>query len=67
MLKSYLNKSKLESKVAKIEEKIRREKAASKGWKVQVKKLEDDLVAQGSKANDTKATKKLMDEKDKQI
>ena len=44
-----------------------RENVASKDWKVQVKKLEVDLVAQGSKANENKATKKLLDEKDKQI
>ena len=43
LLKSYLNKSKLENKVTKLEEKIKREKVASKGWKVQVKKLEADL------------------------
>lgn len=66
-LKSYLNKSMLENKVIKLEEQIKREKDASKGWKVQVKKLEADLVAQGSKENERKATKKLLDEKDKQI
>lgn len=32
-----------------------------------MKKLEVDLVAQGLKGGDQKATKKLMDEKDKQI
>jgi hypothetical protein len=67
ILKSYLNKTKLESKPTKLEEQIRREKAASKGWKVQVKKLEADLVVQGSKDNKSKATKKLLDEKDKKI
>jgi len=46
LLKSYLNKSKLESKPTKLEEKVKRERVASKGWKVQVKKLEVDLVAQ---------------------
>jgi hypothetical protein len=50
-LKSYLNKSKLENRVIMLEEHIKREKVASKGWKVQVKKLEVDLVAQGSKEN----------------
>ena len=67
LLKSYLNKSELENKVVKLEEKIKREKVAAEGWKVQVKKLEDDLIAQGSKAGDKKVTKKLMDEKDKHI
>ena len=65
LLKSYLNKSKLESRVAKLQEQVKREKVASKGWKVRVKKLEVDLVAQGSKDNESKATKKLLDEKDK--
>ena len=51
--------------MVKLEEQIKREKVAAKGWKVQVKKLEVDLVAQGSKAGDKKVTKKLMDEKDK--
>ena len=52
-------------KVVKREEQIKREKAATKGWKVQVNKLEDGLVAQGSKVGDKKATKKLIYEKDK--
>jgi uncharacterized protein YajQ (UPF0234 family) len=67
LLKSYLNKSKLESKLTKLEEQVRRERAAYKGWKVQVKKLEANLVAQGSKEKESKATKKLLDEKDKEI
>ena len=48
-LKSYLNKTKLENKDAKLEEQVKREKVAAKGWKVQVNKLENDLIAQGSK------------------
>ena len=67
LLKYYQNKSKLENRVIKLEEHIKRENVASKGWKVQDNKLESDLVAQGSKANENKATKKLLDEKDKQI
>ena len=31
LLKSYLNKTKLENKVAKLEEQVKREKEASKG------------------------------------
>ena len=45
LLKSYLNKSKFENKVIKLEEQIKREKAASKVWKVKVKKLEANLVS----------------------
>lgn len=67
LLKSYLNKTKLENKVAKLEEKVKREKAASKSWKVQVKKLENNWVVQGSKDKESKNTKKLLDDKDKQI
>ena len=47
-LKSYLSKTKLEEKVIKLEEKIKREKSTSKGWKTQVKKLEADLLNLGS-------------------
>ena len=43
------------------------EKAASKGWKTQVKKLETDLVNLGSKSNEKKSNKKLIEEKDKHI
>ena len=67
LLKSYLSKIKLEEKVSKIEERIKREKAASKGWKTQAKKLEGDLINAGSTTADKKANKKLLDEKDKLI
>ena len=46
---------------------MKREKETSKGWKVQVKKLENDLVVQGSKDRESKNTKKLLDDKDKKI
>ena len=67
LLKSYLSKIKLEERVSKMEEQIRREKAASKGWKTQAKKLEGDLISAGSTTTDKKANKKLLDEKDKII
>ena len=67
LLKAYLNKIKLENKMVKLEEQMKRERAAPKGWKVQVKKLEADLVAQESKAGDKKATKKMVEDKGKQI
>ena len=51
----------------KLEERIKREKDASKGWKVQVKKLDVDLVNLGSKPNDNKSNKKPIDEKDELI
>ena len=40
---------------------------ASKGWKVQVKKLETNLVNLGSKPNEKRFNKNLIDEKDKLI
>ena len=67
LLKSYLSKIKLEEKVSKMEEQIKREKEASKGWKTQAKKLENDLIGAGSSTSDKKANKKLLDEKDKLI
>ena len=47
LLRSYLNNTKLENKVPKREEQVKRDKVAYKGWKVQVKKLENDLISQG--------------------
>ena len=67
LLISYLNKTKLENKVAKLEEQVKREKDSSKGWKVQVKKLENDMISQGSKDKETRASKNLLDDKDRQI
>ena len=67
LLKAYLNKIKLENKMVKLEEQMKRERVVAKGWKVQVKKLVDELAAQESKAGDKKATKKMREDKDKQI
>ena len=53
--------------MSKLEEKIKREKAASKGWKVQNRKLEADILNLGSHPSDKKGSKKLLDEKDKLI
>ena len=67
LLKSYLNMTKFENKFAKLEEQLKSKKEASKGWKVQVKKLENDLVVQGSQDRESRNTKKLLDDEDKQI
>ena len=67
LLKSYLSKTKLEEKVIKLEEQVRREKDASKGWKTLVKKLEADLVNLGSVPTKKKSNKKLIEEKDELI
>ena len=49
LLSYFLNKSKLENKVSKLEEHIKREKTMSKSWKSQIKTLEADLVVVGGK------------------
>ena len=67
LLKSYLSKTKLEEKIIKLEEQIKREKVASKGWKTQVKKLEADLMNLGSVLAEKKSNKKLIEEKYKFI
>ena len=67
MLKSYLSKTKLEEKVIKLEEQVKREKVSSKGWKTQVKKLEADLLNLGLVSAEKKSNKKLIEEKDKLI
>ena len=57
----------MEEKVIKLEEQIKREKVASKGWKTQVKKLEADLVNLGSILTEKNSNKKLIEENDKLI
>ena len=47
-----------------MEEHVKREKAAYKGWKTHAKKLESDLISSGSTPADKKSNKKLLDEKD---
>ena len=46
---------------------MKREKVASKVWKIQAKKLEVDLVNLGSVPAEKKSNKKLIEEKDKLI
>ena len=46
---------------------MKRERAASKGWKTHAKKLEVDLVNLGSVPAEKKSIKKLIEEKDKLI
>ena len=48
----FINKSKLEDKVSKLEDQMKREKTMSKGWKNQIKKLEANLVAVGGKSGE---------------
>ena len=67
LLNSYLIKIKLEENVIKLEEQIKRERAASKGWKTHAKKLEVDLVNLTLVPVEKKVNKKLIEEKDKLI
>ena len=67
LLSSYLSKIKLEEKLIKLEDHIKRERVASKGWKTQAKKLEVDLVNLSSVPAEKKTNKKLIEEKDKLI
>ena len=57
----------MDEKVIKLEEQVKRERAASKGWKTQVKKLEVDFVNLSSIPAEKKSNKKLIEEKDKLI
>ena len=57
----------LEEKVIKLEEHVKREKVASKGWKTQVKKLEVDLVNLGTVPTEKKSNKKLIESLQKKL
>ena len=61
LLKSYLSNTKLEEKVIKLEEQIKREKVSSKGWKTQVKKLEAHLENLGSVPAEKKTNKNIIE------
>ena len=67
LLKYFLENKKLESKVSKLEKKLKKKKAMNKGWQVQIKKLEIDLMVVGKKSDNKKPTKKVLEEKDKTI
>ena len=53
--------------MAKLEEQIKRDKVASKDWKLQTRKLEANILNLGSHPGDRKANKKFLGEKDKLI
>lgn len=57
----------MEAKVSKLEEELKKKKTMSKGWQVQIKKLETYLMVVGKKSNNKKSAKKLLEEKDKPI
>ena len=67
LIKSYLNKQKMEEKMEILEQKNNRIKAFAQAWKGRVKQLEADLLAKTSDADRKKEMKKLLDEKDRLI
>ena len=67
ILKPFLENKKMESKISKLEEQLKNQKAMSKGWQVQIKKLETYLMVVGKKSDSKNPAKKLLDEKDKTI
>lgn len=67
LLQSILSNKKLESKVIKLKEQLKKKKAMGKAWQTQIKKLEADLMEMGVKPNNQNPVKKLLEEKDKTI
>ena len=65
LLHSTLNNKKLETRVARLEEQLKKKKAMNKGWKIQIKKLETELMTVGEKLGDLQPAKKLLDEKER--
>lgn len=61
LLSSYLRKIKLEENAIKLEEQVKRDRVASKGWKTQAKKLEVDLGNLTLVLVEKKANKKLIE------
>jgi molecular chaperone DnaK (HSP70) len=67
LLHSTLNTKKLQTRVEKLEEQLKKEKAMSKAWQTQVMKLEANLLAKGIQPRTKQPIKKLLEEKDKTI
>ena len=67
LIKSYLNKQKMEEKMESLKQQNNRLKASAQAWKGQVKQLEADLLAKTSDANRKKEMKKLLNEKGRLI
>lgn len=67
LLKYFLDNKKLESKISKLEDQLKKKKAMNKGWQVQFKKLETDLMAIGKNLDSKKIVKKFLEEEDKSI
>lgn len=62
LLQSTLDISKLETKVFKLEGKLKQEKVANETWQAQIKRLKIDLLSFGANPKNIQAIKKLMDE-----
>ena len=67
LLKPFLENKKLEPKVSKLEDQLKKKKTMRNGWKVQIKKLEIDMIVVGKNSHSKNLAKKLFKEKDKTI
>ena len=67
LLKSFLENKKLEPKVSKLEDYLKKKKTMRKGWKAQIKKLEIDKMFVGKNSHSKNLAKKLLEEKDETI
>ena len=65
LMQSTLKNKKMENKVIKLEEELKKEKVMSKAWHTRVKKFEIDLIEFGVKSNEKKPIKNLINEKEK--
>ena len=67
LLQLILSNKKIDAKVTKLEEQLKKEKAMGKAWKTKIKKLEADLMETGVNSDSQKSVKKLLEEKDKMM
>ena len=67
LIQTTLSNKKLETRVMKLEEQLKKEKEMNRGWKTHVKKLETNLMVVGGKPRNMQPIKKLLDGKEKTI
>ena len=67
LIQTTLSNNKLETRVVKLKEQLKKEKAMSRGWKTHVKKLEAYLMVVGAKPGNMQPIKNLLNEKEKII
>ena len=64
LIQTTLSNKKIETRVVKLEEKLKKEKEMDKLWKTHIKKLETYLMVVGVKPRNMQPIKKLLDEKE---